>query len=65
MLMQKHVMEYMSDEIDKKSLGHACFIDPQKAFDTLDHDILLTTLSEYGFGGEVNNLLRSYLGDRV
>ena len=49
----------------KKSSGQACFIDLQKAFDTLDHDILLTKVYEYGFRGEVNILLRSYLSDRV
>ena len=59
------VTEYMRDEIDKKSSGQACFIDLQKAFDTLDHDILLMKLYEYGFRGEVNILLRSYLSDRV
>ena len=52
------VTEYMRDEIDKKSSGKACFIDLQKAFDTLDHDISLTKLYEYGFKGEVNILLR-------
>ena len=59
------VTEYMRDEIDKKSSGQACFLDLQKAFDTLDHDILLTKLYEYGFRGEVIILLRSYLSDRV
>ena len=58
------VTEYMRDEIDEKSRGQACFIDLQKAFDTLDHDILLTKLPEYGLS-EVNYLLRSYLGERV
>ena len=48
-----------------KSMGQACFIDLQKAFKALDHDILRTKLSEYGFRGEVNKLLRSYSGDRV
>ena len=38
------VTEYMRDEIDKKSSGHVCFIDLQKAFDTLDHDFLLAKL---------------------
>ena len=55
----------MRVEVDKKSRGQACFIDLQKAFDTLDHDILLTKLFEYGYRCEVNNLLRKYLGERV
>ena len=49
----------------KKSRGQACFVDLQKALDTLDQDILLTKLSDYGFRGEVNNLLRSYMSDRA
>ena len=59
------VTGYMRVEIDRKSSGQACFIDLQKAFDTLDHDILVTKLYEYGFRDEVNILLRSYLSDRV
>ena len=36
------VTEYMRDEVDKTSGVQSCFIDLQKAFDTLDHDIILT-----------------------
>ena len=59
------VNEFMRDEVDKKSTGQACFINSQKVFDTLDHGILLNKLNEYGFTGDVNNLLRSYLQNRV
>ena len=52
-------------EIDKKFRGQACFIDLPKAFDKLDRYNLLLKLSEYGFSGEVNNLRRSYSGERV
>ena len=55
----------MMDEIDKQSREQACFIDIQIAFDTLDHDILLTKVCECGTRDEVNSTLRSYLGDRV
>ena len=55
----------MRDEVDKKSTGQACFIDLEKAFDTIDHGVLLNKFNEYGFGGDVNNLLRSYLQSRV
>ena len=35
------ITEFIRTEIDGKSLGQACFKDLQKAFDTLDHKILL------------------------
>ena len=35
------ITEFKGTEIDRKSLGQACFIDLQKEFDTLDRNILL------------------------
>ena len=44
------------------SLG--IFIDARKAFDTIDHDILLKKLGRYGFQGTELKLLENYLKNR-
>ena len=42
--------------LDKRDLALGVFVDLQKAFDTVDHSILLKKLYHYGI-----NLFRSYL----
>ena len=56
--------EFIRTEIDKKAQGQASFIDLQKAFDTLDHDILLKNLLDFGFRGKVFEILKDYPSDR-
>ena len=50
--------------MDKRNAGNACFIDLKKAFDTLDHNILLQKLEKYGFRGKILCLLTNYLENR-
>jgi len=40
------------------------FCDLEKAFDSINHDILLSKCVFYGFRGKTNTLLRSYLNER-
>jgi len=40
------------------------FCDLEKAFDSVNHDILLSKCEFYRFRGKTNALLRSYLSDR-
>ena len=40
------------------------FVDLKKAFDTIDHKILIRKMMKYGFRGVVSNWLKSYITDR-
>ena len=51
--------------IDNGLTNAILFIDLKKAFDTIDHEILLSKLQLYGFGGSGLKLLRNYLSERT
>ena len=59
-----HVTKFMRAKIDPEYTGRACFVDLQKVYDTLDHEIVFTELSYYGFRGHNIELLASYLSIR-
>ncbi len=50
--------------MDKMKTPISIFLDLSKAFDTLNHDILLHKLKYYGIDGVAHQLMRSYLTDR-
>ena len=54
----------ISRAIDDGNLTVGVFIDLAKAFDTVDHKILLNKLNHYGIRGVVNNWFSSYLSNR-
>ena len=58
------VVDYIRKAIDNNEYAIGIFLDLEKAFDSIDHEILLFKLSHYGFRGHVNNFLRSYLNQR-
>ena len=54
----------ISRSIDEGNITVGVFIDLAKAFDTVDHKILLSKLNHYGIRGTVNNWFASYLENR-
>ena len=62
-------LSYLNDRIlkgfDKGLLTGLVAIDLQKAFDTIDHDILLQKLRWLGFSQKVQSWFKSYLSNRL
>ena len=50
--------------MDNNKFAVGLFVDLQKAFDTVDHNILLDKLDHYGIRGVANNWFKSYLSNR-
>jgi len=51
----------MKYELDKKCYSVGIFLDSSKAFETIDHKILIKILQCYGFRGIVADWLTSYI----
>ena len=50
--------------LDSKGYGGAVLMNLSKAFDTMNHDLLIAKLHAYGFSKESLKLIKSYLSNR-
>ena len=58
------MVQKIQEQIQGNKFAIGVFIDLQKAFDTINHDILMSKLNTYGIKGVANAWLKSYLSNR-
>ena len=59
------ITETIRSALDNKKYVCGVFVDLQKAFDTVNHEILVAKLDHYGIRGVANNWFSSYLSNRT
>lgn len=58
------LVDRIYDTLDGKQFAGTLFIDLKKAFDTIDHGLLIAKMEAYGIRGSVRKLFESYLMNR-
>ena len=59
-----NITENIRKALDDENIGCGVFVDLQKAFDTVDHQILLAKSNHYGIRGVSNDWFKSYVSNR-
>ena len=59
------LLDNVIDSLDRGEYSAAIFLDFSKAFDTVNHSILLQKLNHYGIRGVANKWVESYLENRI
>ena len=57
-------LQFIYNNLDSNHVVLSIFLDFSKAFDCIDHELLLSKLGKYGFRGVSNDWFNSYLSDR-
>ena len=58
------ITEHIKKSLDDGNFVGGVFIDLEKAFDTVNYEILCNKLSYYGFRGKIELLIKSFLNNR-
>ena len=58
------ITERIRKSMEEKKVGCGLFVDLSKAFDTINHKILITKMEHYGIRGVAKNWFKSYLTNR-
>ena len=61
----RQLYDELVQNIDQKQITCCIFLDLSKAFDTVDHKILIQKLDHYGIRGLPQQLIKSYLDNRL
>ena len=59
-----NITERIRESLDHKKIACSVFVDFQKAFDTVNHSVLIKKLAHYGIRGSMNEWFASYLSSR-
>ena len=57
------LVDYLINSFEDNKITCGVFLDISKAFDTIDHNILLSKLYKYGIRGNTLNCFRNYLSN--
>ena len=59
------LIDIITDDLDNNKISLNVYMDLSKAFDTLDHNIMLSKLKYYGLDNNAITLMESYLTNRI
>ena len=58
------IVEQIKNNLDNKTFSCGVFVDLEKAFDTVNHKVLIKKLNHYGIRDNANKWIMSYLSNR-